>query len=139
VDRLHPEQAKFSLWQFWFKIRGVRAIALAPLFLGFLRKLKEGKYIMSNNQIESLSYEEITRIIGSLYLESERRQRSLQDQATAVIEELKQKISALETENDLIKSSMTDLATDQIHPDVLGDTEKKEASNGTVSEGLSSE
>lgn len=94
---------------------------------------------MSNNQIESLSYEEITRIIGSLYLESERRQRSLQDQATAVIEELKQKISALETENDLIKSSVTDLTTDQIHPDILGDTEEKEASNGTVSEGLSSE
>ena len=139
MERLHLEQPKFSLWQFWFKIRGVRAIALAPLFLGFLRKLKEGKYIMSNNQIESLSYEEITRIIGSLYLESERRQRSLQDQATAVIEELKQKISALETENDLIKSSVTDLTTDQIHPDILGDTEEKEASNGTVSEGLSSE
>ena len=94
---------------------------------------------MSNNQIESLSYEEITRIIGSLYMESERRQRSLQDQAKSVIEELKQKISALETENDLIKSSMTDLTTDQIHPDILGDTEEKETSNGTVSEGFSSE
>ena len=87
---------------------------------------------MANQQNESLSYDELTRIIGSLYLETERRQKSLQEQAKTVIEELQNKVSALETEIELLKSSSENSTTEEIQLGILGNTEEEDSSNGAV-------
>ena len=92
---------------------------------------------MANKQNESLSYDELTRIIGSLYLETERRQKSLQEQAKTVIEELQNKVSALETEIELLKSSSENSTTEEIQLGILGNTEEEDSSNGAVQKRVS--
>jgi len=92
---------------------------------------------MANQQNESLSYDELTRIIGSLYLETERRQKSLQEQAKTVIEELQNKVSALETEIELLKSSSENSTTEEIQLGILGNTEEEDSSNGAVQKRVS--
>ena len=92
---------------------------------------------MANQQNESLSYDELTRIIGSHYLETERRQKSLQEQAKTVIEELQNKVSALETEIELLKSSSENSTTEEIQLGILGNTEEEDSSNGAVQKRVS--
>ena len=92
---------------------------------------------MAKQQNESLSYDELTRIIGSLYLETERRQKSLQEQAKTVIEELQNKVSALETEIELLKSSSENSTTEEIQLGILGNTEEEDSSNGAVQKRVS--
>ena len=92
---------------------------------------------MANQQNESLSYDELTRIIGSLYLETERRQNSLQEQAKTVIEELQNKVSALETEIELLKSSSENSTTEEIQLGILGNSEEEDSSNGAVQKRVS--
>ncbi len=58
---------------------------------------------------ESLTYDEICRIIGALHLEFSHKQKSLESQAKVVIEQLQSKAESLESERSLLESSLSDL------------------------------
>ena len=58
---------------------------------------------------ESLTYDEICRIIGALHLEFAHKQRGLESQAKAVIDQLQSRAEALESEKSMLESSLSDL------------------------------